>query len=85
MKEVRGMSEEYHSLGMCIGKYEDVDMAMRSLGYPGWSEDNCRSIQLDLISVNCSLSKTKGFEQINMKNNEKVEKVIDHSKIFECM
>ena len=25
-------------------KDEGVDKAMRSQGYPGWSEDNCRSI-----------------------------------------
>ena len=76
------MSDEYNSLGMCIGKDEGVDKAMRSQGYPGWSEDNCRSIQLDLISVNCSLSKTKGFEQINMKKNKRVEEIIHNSKIF---
>ena len=83
MKEVDvGMSADYISVGMCWGKNEDNDILLRSMGYPGWSDNNCKNLLLDFISVNCSLSRTKGFTEINVENNKMVEELIQHSKIL---
>ena len=65
-------SNAYKTFAMCYDKNDDVDILMKSRGYPGWSDNNCRNIWSDLISVNCSLSRTKGFAEIDVGNNEKV-------------
>ena len=77
-----GILAEYTSVGMCYGKNEDFDIFFRSMGYPGWSDNNCRNRILDFISVNCSLSQTKGFTEINVGNNKMVEEMKRDSKIF---
>ena len=77
-----GMLAEYLSVGMCYGKNEDFDILLRSMGYPGWSDNNCRNLLRDFISVNCSMSKTKGFLQINLENNRRLEELKHIGKIF---
>ena len=77
-----GLLTQYSSVGMCYGKNEDTDILLRSMGYPGWSDNNCRAFLLDLLSVNCSLSQAKGFLQINMEKNKMVEEMKHRSKIF---
>ena len=76
------LQKEYTSIGMCYGKSEDNDILLRSMGYPGWSDNNCRNVLRDfIISANCSLSKTKGFTSINVENNKIVEQLRHDSKI----
>ena len=84
MKEVDfDMSAEYVSLGMCFKENAAHDILLRAMGYPGWSENNCRALLLDFISVNCSLSLTKGFKEIKMEHNNKmIEEMKQRSKIF---
>ena len=70
MKEMGdGIFTEYSTIGMCWGTNENADILLRSLGYPGWSENNCKNLFLDLISPNCSLSRSKGFLQIKVDIN----------------
>ena len=75
-------SNRYRKFGMCYGKNEDTDITMRYMGYPGWSDNNCRNLLLDFISTNCSLSQTKGFTEINVGSNELVKNMKRLSKIF---
>ena len=76
------LQKEYTSIGMCYGKSEDYDILLRSMGYPGWSDNNCRNVLRDfIISANCSLSKTKGFIPINVEKNKMVEQLRHDSKI----
>lgn len=75
-------SKRYKTFAMCYEENEDVDILLRSRGYPGWSDNNCRNLLIDFISVNCSLSRTKGFAEINVGNIKLVERLKHEGKFF---